>query len=332
MVSILVYLIARFALWLCRALPRWFVEATLKSLAGLAYYLDAHHRHIAHVNLKIAFPNATTKWRSEIARKSFQNVALNLLEIARLPLLSPVKISSLVQYDPLEGLNNHEKALARGKPVLYLTGHFSAWELLPTAHALYGYPLSFITRPLDNVRLERYLLRVREAAGNQVIPKKNSARLILEKLRSCGRIGILMDQNTDPQEGTFAEFFGLPASTTTGLALFALRSEATVLPGFLTAKHDGKYAIKFLAPVELTRTGDMARDIQLNTERFNRVLEDIIRLQPETWLWGHMRWKYQPPGNPENLYRLAENALDKFLEETRKNSRSAVPAGFPSQK
>ncbi len=320
MVSITVYLIARFALWLCRKLPRWFVECILKSLAGLAYHLDAHHRHIAHVNLKIAFPNATKQWRKEIARKSFQNVALNLLEISRLPLLSPMNIASLVEYDPLEGLNNHEEALARGRPILYLTGHFSAWELLPTAHALYGYPLSFITRPLDNERLERYLLKVREAAGNQVMPKKKSARLILDRLRKCGRIGILMDQNTDPQEGTFAEFFGLPASTTTGLALFALRSEATVLPGFLTAKRDGKYAIKFLAPVELVRTGDMARDIQVNTELFNRVLEEIIRRQPETWLWGHMRWKYQPPGNPQNMYRLTEDALDQFLEETRKIS------------
>jgi KDO2-lipid IV(A) lauroyltransferase len=311
--------------------PRPLAEQMLDLLASLTYWLDFRHRRIADINLRIAFPDLAAAQRHRLARKSFQIVARNLLEISRLDTLAPDNISTLVEYDPDNGLNKFEAARARGKPILYLTGHFSAWELLPTAHALHGYPLSFVTRPLDNPRIERYLLRIRQAAGNQVISKWDSARLVLEKLKALGSVGILIDQNTRVQEGTFADFFGVPAATTTSLALFALRTDATVLPGYLTAKKGTRYYIKFLPPLDLIRTGDKTRDIQVNTERFNKVVEDIIREQPQTWLWGHMRWKYQPHGNPQHIYDLSDRELEAFLVRVRRPVDPGERSGVASE-
>ena len=116
------------------------------------------------------------------------------------------------QYDPQLGLNNLQAALAQGKGILYLTGHFSAWELLPTAHALYGYPLNFITRPLDNPYLEQFVSAIRQASGNTVISKRNSARPILEKLKKGEGVGILIDQNTMAQDGILLRPFRNPGS------------------------------------------------------------------------------------------------------------------------
>ena len=295
----------------------------LDFLASLAYRLDAVHRHIARVNLTIAFPTLSAREHDEIARQSFQSSARNLLEVSHMPGLTSDNIRTLVEYDPQLGLNNYEIARRRGKGILYLTGHFSAWELLPKAHALYGYPLSFVTRPLDNAPLERYLFNIRQTAGNRVIYKKNSARQILERLKTAGEVGILMDQNTTLQEGIFVDFFGLPAATSTSIALLALRTEAAVLPGYLTPKPDGRYTVKFLPPVDLSRTGDTNRDIAVNTHRLNGILEGIIREQPGTWLWGHKRWKNQPEGRPD-LYRLSEQELRAFLAKqmaARRDSR-----------
>jgi Kdo2-lipid IVA lauroyltransferase/acyltransferase len=283
-------------------------------LATGAYYLDFRHRHIARVNLNIAFPELSQPARNRIARKSFQNTAMNLLEISRLPDLSPDNISSLVAYDSEFGLNNYRTACSKGKGILYLTGHFSAWELLPAAHALYGYPLSFVTRPLDNAFLDRYMRMLRESKGNRVITKKNSARPILKDLKSKGTAGILIDQNTSLQEGLFVDFFGIPAATTTGMAFLALHTDAPVLPGYLMPMCNGRYTIKFLPPVEIVRTGDMQHDLEAGTRKFNEILEQIIREQPESWLWGHKRWKYQPPGNPQNLYKLSQQELEEFLK------------------
>jgi KDO2-lipid IV(A) lauroyltransferase len=315
--SYLVYLISRLALNSVRLLPRSAAISLLDALASMAYRFDSVHRHIARVNLAIAFPELSQCEHDEIARKSFQNTARNLLEISHIPKLTPGNIGKLVEYDSLCGLNNLERAKARQKGILYLTGHFSAWELLPAAHALHGYPLSFVTRPLDNVRLEGHLHKIRELTGNRVIYKKNSARRILEKLKAKESVGILMDQNTSLQEGQFADLFGIPAATSTSVALLALRTEATVLPGYMASRPGGCYAIKFLPPVDLIRTGEPGRDILANTCAFNQILEGIIREQPESWLWGHRRFKNQPEGNPPDLYRLSLKELREFLAGAR---------------
>ncbi len=313
--SYLLYALTRLVLALFRIIPRRIGRRILNLFAALVYHVDAKHRHIARVNLRIAFPHLPQAEHDRIARLSFQNVAQNLLEVAKLGSLTAKDIPSLVQYDPACGLNNFAAARAKGKPILYLTGHFSAWELLPAAHALYGHPLSFVTRPLDIAPLENYLLRIRQSCGNIVISKKNAIRQILEFLKRGDSVGILADHNTTTFEGEFVELFGLPAPTTTGLALLALRTGATVLPGYLTPMRQGRYWIKFLPPLELVRSGDKDKDVLENTLMFNRVIERIVREQPESWLWGHKRWKYQPDGNPQNLYTLTRDELQRFLSE-----------------
>ncbi len=322
--SYLIYCLVRLFIFLFQTLPRPFAIQLIRLLATFVYYLDFAHRDVAAVNLKIAFPDLTDRERRRIARKSFQNTGMNLLEISRLRFLRRDNITSLVEYDRTQGLENYRAAHAKGKGILYLTGHFSSWELLPAAHALQGYPLSFITRPLDNAVLDQYLLKIRESTGNRVINKRNSARPVLKNLASGGAAGILMDQNTSVQEGIFVDFFGIPAATTLSVALFALRTNAPVLPGYLTPMRNGRYTIKFLPPIEVIRTGDRSRDLEINTRRFNEVLEGIIREQPESWLWGHKRWKNQPPDNPQNLYALSDEELADFLKRARKNQSANI--------
>jgi KDO2-lipid IV(A) lauroyltransferase len=312
-----VYFIARLVIAFFRVIPRAAGAAVIRLLATVFYYLDARHRHIADVNLRIAFPEMPRRRRNAIARRSFQNAGMNLLEISRLDTLTPENIAGLADYDKAAGLDNYRAALSRDRGILYLTGHFSSWELLPTAHALHGYPLSFTTRPLDNTRLEKYLRRVRESKGNTVIYKKDSARRILKELKAGRAVGVLMDHNVSPAEGIFAEFFGIPAATSTGVALLALRTGAPVLPGYLTPQRDGRYVIKFLPPVDMVLTGDTAEDLRVNTQRLNDVLEQIIREQPESWLWGHKRWKNRPPEDPRDIYSLSPRELDEFLRGIR---------------
>jgi Kdo2-lipid IVA lauroyltransferase/acyltransferase len=312
-----VYILARLIIAFFRVVPRTLGTGLIRFLASCFYYLDHRHRHIALVNLRIAFPDWTEEKRKQTAHASFQNSGMNLLEIARMSLLTSDNIATLVEYDKIDGIDNYHAAREKGTGILYLTGHFSAWELLPAAHALHGHPLSFLTRPLDNRLLEKFLRNVRESKGNHVIYKGNSARHVLRSLYANEDVGILMDQNTGLHEGTFIDFFGIPAATTTSVALFALRTNVPVLPGYLTTMRDGRYRIKFLPPIDIVRTGDMEHDIKVNTRLFNEILETIIREQPESWLWGHRRWKYRPEDNPRDLYRLSQEELSAFLDKTR---------------
>jgi Kdo2-lipid IVA lauroyltransferase/acyltransferase len=214
-----------------------------------------------------------------------RNLGWMAAEFARLPKYTKKNIENVVVLD------GHENFLAgqnRGKGVLYLTGHIGAWELSSYAHALYGFPLHYMARPLDNKPLDALVNRYRGLSGNKPIYKNEAARMMLR---------VLADQNTMPDEGVFVDFFGVPACMTTGIARVALHTDAAVVPGYAFWDEDmRKYRLRFEPPVELIRTGDTERDVLENTQRFAKVIEEIIRKYPEQWVWIHARWKNRPRG------------------------------------
>jgi len=247
-------------------------------------------------NLRFAFPDWTTEQRKAAIQGMVRQLGWMGAEFAHFPSYTKGNIDRIVL---LDGFENYATAQARGKGVLFLTGHMSAWELAPFAQALFGHPLHFLARAIDNSRLDALVSRYRCMSGNLPIEKNQSARAVLKVLRAGGTVGILADHNTVLSEGVFVDFFGIPACTTAGLARFALHTDAAVVPGFL--HWDAaiqKYRLCFEPAVEVSRTGDDPRDIQENTQRFTRVIENYVRRHPDQWLWLHRRWKTRPPGQP----------------------------------
>jgi KDO2-lipid IV(A) lauroyltransferase len=203
----------------------------------------------------------------------------------------------LVVYD---GLENYERAAAQGRGVLLLTGHFGAWELCAFAQGMYGHPLSFLIRPLDNPLLDHLISRYRTRSGNRTIDKNTAVRAVLKRLREGGDVGLLVDVNTVEEEGVFCDFFGIPACSTTGLAVFALRANAPVVPGFLIwDERLKKHVLRFEPEVPLVRTGDFKEEVRLNTQAYMKVIERFARCYPAQWLWIHKRWQTRPSGAPD---------------------------------
>lgn len=265
----------------------------------MAYYGWARLRRVGHRNLALVFPDLGPRERRRLLKRVFRNLGRLLGEFSQFPKLTPETIREIVTY---EGLEHYERARAQGRGVLILTAHFGAWELSAFAHALLGYPMHVLIRPLDNPRLDRLIARYRTLSGNRLIPKREAARQVLRALRAGETVGVLMDLNTQPQEGLFCDFFGRPACTSALIARSALRTGAPVIPGFLIwDERTRTHILHFDPPVPLIRTGDAHRDAHLNTERFNKVLEDFIRRYPDQWLWVHKRWHTRPPGEP-SLY------------------------------
>jgi Kdo2-lipid IVA lauroyltransferase/acyltransferase len=248
----------------------------------------------AEFNLRLAFPEWTDAQRRSTLEKMTRNLGWMAAEFARMPSYTKENIASVVV---LDGHENFLAGHSRGKGVLYLTGHIGAWELSSFAHALYGFPLHYMARPLDNKPLDAMVNQYRGLSGNKPIFKNESARVMLRILKEAGTVGILADQNTMPGEGVFVDFFGTPACTTTGIARVALHTDAAVVPGYVFWDENlRKYRLRFEPPVELLRTGDGERDIVENTQRFAKVIEEIVRKYPEQWVWIHARWKARPKG------------------------------------
>jgi Kdo2-lipid IVA lauroyltransferase/acyltransferase len=275
-------------------LPRAAARFVGASFAAAAYALRTPLRRSAMLNLRLAFPNWTDVQRRRVIRGMVRQIGWMAGEFSQFPKYTRENIERVVIVD---GFENFDAARRRGKGVLFLTGHMSAWELAPFAQALYGHPLHFLVRPIANKRVDALINGYRCRSGNQPIEKNRSARAILKVLGDGGTVGVLADHNTDIEESVFVDFFGVPASSTSGLARIALRTDAAVVPGFLSWDESRrKYRLRFEPAVELARTGNEESDVVENTARFTRVIEDFVRAHPDQWLWVHKRWKTRPPG------------------------------------
>jgi len=263
----------------------------------LARLLLQHLRHTAEVNLRLAFPDLDRRERRRILRGVFRNLGRLLGEVSQFPRLNRENISQVVVY---EGLEHFLAAEARGRGVILLTGHIGAWELSVYAHSIYGHPMSFLARRVDNPLVERLAESYRARYGNRSIDKRGSVREVLKTLKAGGVVGILGDLNTSREEGVFCDFFGTPACSTAGVAALALRTGAVALPGYIVWDEAARiHRLCFEPPIETISTGNQKEDVVANTARYVKTLENIIRRYPDQWLWIHRRWRTRPEGEPE---------------------------------
>ena len=277
-------------------LPRSLSRAFAISIGQMVYLFHFRLRQVGMRNLEMVFPEKSEAERARILRGVFTSLGRQLAELCQFPRYTPENIDDVVVYD---GLENYERAYARGKGVLFLTGHFGGWELSAFAHSLHGHWLHVVMRPMDNSYLDRLLQQYRTMHGNKTVDKDDFVRGLLAAMKAGETVGILMDTNMTPPQGIFVDFFGIPACTASGLARIALRTDAAVVPGFtIWDPALRKYRLRFDPALELVRTGNLEADIAANTQMFTKVIEEYVRKYPDQWLWVHRRWKTRPEGQP----------------------------------
>ncbi len=277
-------------------LSRRAARALGAGLGRVAFHLFARLRAVGERNLAIALPEQPEDQRGAILRRMYRNLGWQLAEFCQMSRYTPENTRDFLRYD---GLEHFRAAEARGKGVLIVTGHLGAWELSSFYHSLMGHPMSMVIRRLDNPRVDALVNRVRCMHGNQVLHKDNFARGLLAAMRQNRAVGILMDTNMTPPQGVFVPYFGMEACTASGLARVALKTDATVIPGFLLWRdEEQKYVLTFGAPLDFARSGEDDRDIVAATALCTAAIERYVRAYPDQWLWVHRRWKTRPPGEP----------------------------------
>jgi len=278
------------------ALPRPLARAAGIAIAWKVYLLHARLRRVGMHNLELAFPGKNRHERAAILRGVFTSLGRQLAEVCLFPRYTRENVKEVVVYD---GFENFERALSRGKGVLFLTAHIGGWELGSFSHSLHGYPLHIVMRALDNQYLDGLTRAYRTMHGNSTVDKDNFVRGLLGAMKSGETVGILMDTNMTPPQGVFVDFFGIAACTASGLARIALRTDAAVVPGFTVWDRQlRKYRLRFEPALNLVRTGDDEADVVANTALFTNVIEEYVRRYPDQWLWVHRRWKTRPEGQP----------------------------------
>ena len=305
------YALARAFLSGLGALPRPLAVAAGRGMGRLAYALAGGLRRTGLRNLELAFPEMSVQEREEILRGSFRSLGRQLGEVSQFPRATPERLREVVEYDS-EDVKLLDVARERGRGVIFLTSHLGAWEILCFAHSVFYSPLSFLVRPIDNPLIDRMVEGLRTRFGNRPVDKKAAARTAMKLLRQGETLGVLADLNTQEREGVFVPFFGHLACTTAGVATLALRTDATVIPVCAPWNEARQKFVFHGGPVlELVRTGDHERDVEVNTARFTAAIEGHVRAYPDQWLWIHKRWKTRPAGEPD-LYARPEKKDDDF--------------------
>lgn len=274
-----------------RALPPSWAVGLGRRLGRAAYAIQPKRRAICLGNLRGAFRDERSpEALDRICRGVFETMGMSFVEMLMTP---SVDEAYLRRYVTLDGVPHLERAMAQGRGVVIVTGHFGNWELINLAAGLRHYPVSVLARMQGLPKLNRLLNEYRESKGCKVISKGMAARAMMQRLRSGGLVGVLMDQDAG-RRGVLAPFFGRLASTADGPIALARRLESVILPVFIIRTGGPHHTISIEPPLQVPSLGDPVRDVPAVVAAYLQVLERYVRRAPEQWLWPHRRWKSSP--------------------------------------
>ena len=270
----------------------------------LVWAIDAKHRKIARINLRIAFPEMEDRKAARIIRLCYQRMGTAAAEFVHIPKMDRKYIDEHVRIEGIEYIRQSEQELGLG--VITLTGHFGNWELSSHAYGTAVAPVAFIVRPVADSVWDRIVTERRECIGNRVIRKFHSAKEVMREIRRGTMVGILIDQNVDRHKGVLVDFFTKKAYTTDGIARMALALRANIHPAFIFRNPERKFhhTLRFGPAIPMDPAAPREEEVLRLTRQCNQELENAIREDPTQWLWFHRRWKTRPPGESD-LYRDA---------------------------
>jgi KDO2-lipid IV(A) lauroyltransferase len=271
-----------------RILPRRAGLALFSRAGGLAFALYSRDRQRAMDNLALAFPGTDPVIVRAMARGSFAALGRNACDALRLSYLDPERVLELCE---IIGEHHLKEACDRGRGVIGLSGHIGCWELMGCYLTAKGYRVNVIARDLHDKRLNDILVTTRLRHGVVSIPRGSSAVAGYRALKRGEILGMLIDQDIDV-DGVLVPFFGIPAYTPRGAAVFASRSGADIVPMAVHMQADGKHRITVLPALE-TPPDDLGEEWKIDemTGRCSEAIERLIRIYPQQWVWFHDRWR-----------------------------------------
>ncbi|WP_337172235.1 lysophospholipid acyltransferase family protein [Gemmatimonas aurantiaca] len=267
-------------------------------IARLAYWPLGIRRGVTTRQIAAAFPERSPAEVDDIAARSYESFGRTTFETAILPGTSREEI--IARIERVEGWDLLEKALAGGQGLIIVTGHLGNWEFGGSYLAARGIALDAVARGMANPIFEDYVNHTRHQIGMEVIHDRDAVRRTPRSLRANRAVAFVSDHDALGLASTFVPFFGRPAKTPRGPAVFALRFGAPVLFMVVVRQPGGRYAL-FIEPVEIASTGDREADVDAIVLRFTQMLEAKIREYPDQYFWQHRRWRRQPPDTPPHL-------------------------------
>ena len=279
-------------LWAIHFLPTPWLGAMGRALGRLLYRFG--RGRVTDVNLALCFPGMPEPERRALAKRHFEALGRNAIEMSVMWFASDERVLGLVSIAGREHLDR-----LAGQPVILLVPHFIGLNM-GGARIAQEYPgsASIYSRQKNPV-LDRLFLKGRLRFGSPtLLSRQDGMRAIVKTLREGRLLYFLPDMDFGARDAVFSPFFGVPAATVTALPRLAQLGRATVVPAIAVQKERG-YEMVVYPPWDDYPTGDVEADVR----RMNAFIEERVREIPEQYFWAHKRFKTRPPGEPSPYRR-----------------------------
>jgi KDO2-lipid IV(A) lauroyltransferase len=268
--------------------------ATGRAIGHLVRLFARQRRHITQVNIDLCFPELDAQARHRMLVDNFISMGIGMLEMGMSWWGSERRLRRLVQ---IEGLEHLQQALQAGHGAILLSAHFTTLEIGGRLLALFT-PFRVLYREHKNPVMERIIRRGRDRATRGTIARDDLLAM-RRSLRGNIPVWYAPDQDFGLSKGIFVPFFGIPAATITATSRLARAGRTPVVP-FVQTRLPGTQGYRLTLYPALEHFPGAT--VEADTIRINRLLEELIRAQPEQYLWAHRRFKTRPQGMPD-VYR-----------------------------
>ena len=241
-------------------------------------------KKLIHTNIKKAFPKNNSVEIKKLTKLMWNNYGRVFAEYMFIKDFRFEKIDSKIEIIGQEILDEIKKS---NKPVVFISGHFSNFELMAMQIEKAGIKLSAIYRPLNNIFLNRIMEKIRKKyiCKNQIKKGIAGTRELIKFQRNNYSIALMIDQRVS--EGEKVNFFNQEAYTTTIPAQLAKKFDMPIVPIFIERVNATNFKIKISKPINFLKS-DSIKDI---TSKLNVIIEEMILKNPTQWIWSHNRWK-----------------------------------------
>jgi KDO2-lipid IV(A) lauroyltransferase len=275
------------------SLPKGVRKGFFSSLATLAYYGSKKYRKIARVNIRFALGDSMSDEEVEaIVRYSFKNLLFNFLHIMELRNISREELESRITVENKQAV---ERVHKEGRAVIYVTTHYSSWELGGASLGAFVEPLAAVYKKLKNPLYQEWLLEGRARFGNTNLEKTNVVKPLIKLIRAKKASGILIDTNISASEGIVVNFMGKEIRQTYTPAYLARKFNAAIIPVSIRTDDEENYTLMIFDEIPVEKTDDEKADILKATQLQADWLGELIKKEPKFWFWLHRRFKGDHP-------------------------------------
>ena len=235
-------------------------------------------------NLKRAYPDKSSDDLNKIINSMWNNYGRFFAEFMFIKDFRKGKLSEKIE---IEGKEILDDIKINNRQVIFISGHFSNFELMAMCLEKSGIKLSAIYRPLNNVFLNKIMESVRKKyiCKNQIKKGIGGLKRLIELKKNNLSTALMIDQRVS--EGVLSDFFNKKALTTTIPAQLVKRFNIPIVPVYIERTEGIKFKIRISPPINFSENST----IQSITDELNLVLEKMIIKKPEQWIWSHNRWK-----------------------------------------